>query len=556
MVPTRFTSLRALLGARRARWSMWSTQGVDAVTRITKHPSCQFVALAGLLVAAKLLVGGPVLTAWRSPDVYNSPFLLWRLLIGNLEWTRLVFPHALLLILGVRPRWDDWESGKRLRIVIIGLGAAVAWSAATYSYNEYFNHGHWGDRVAVLLLTAIAWKRPVAFPYLTMLSAVLLQQAGHPIGVDTFDWRPILETMSLFSCFVWLSFVPRLNTRHFVLVALALIGTYYFEAGIAKLRFRPAGSWILEDDLSNLLVAAHMRGWLGFIPDSWIYAAAHPIRVLSPLLTSFTVVTELGFLLIFVHRRLCRPYLLMAAMMHVGIFLMAGILFWKWILLDLLWFWFFGKEETGVRKIWFDSRLAVVFAIVLAVFGGRQYFRPQIGVAWWDTNMNEVYEIHAIGQSGTDYRLAPDAFAPNDVTLVQANYWKLAKDRTLVNVYGSAYNHDLFVALRDATSLQQLPSLLARFGTNHYNEAWQKSFDELMRRSLRSWNENGFRYRWLRWIGRPPHLWVFPRDAVSKLPETIATIQVTRQRVLGVNGSFQRGEREVIHSVPIPPQGD
>jgi len=525
----------------------------DLVRANAKRPSVQFVALAGMLVAAKFLVGGPVLTSWRPIETFESPFLLWKLLIGNFEWLQLLFPHALLLMLGVRPRWENWESGRQLRIVVVVLGAAVAWSASTYPYNEYFNHGHWADRAMVLVFAGLAWRRPIAVPYLTMLAAVLLQQAGHPVGVDTFDWRPILETLCLFSCFVWLAFVPGFNTRHFVLVALALIGTYYFEAGIAKLRFRPTGSWVFEDDLSNLLVATHMRGWLSWMPDSWIMTLVRPIRAISPVLTVFTVITELGFLLIFVHRKLCRPFFLMAAAMHLGIYLMAGIFFWKWILMNLLWFWFFSRDQDDVRKVWFDHRLTAAFAIMLAVFGGRQYFKPQIGVAWWDTNLNEVYEIHAIGKSGTSYRISPEAFAPSDVTLVQANYWKLSNESSLMNVYGSAYNHDQFVAIKNARSLDELPALQSKFGQNRYNEAWQLSFDELMRRNFRSWNEHGFRHRWLKWIGRPPHLWVTPRDAVNKLPETIERVDITRQAVLGVNDTFQRGDRKVIHSVSISP---
>lgn len=516
-----------------------------------KRPSAQFVSLAAMLVGAKFLVGGPVLTSWRPIDTFESPFLLWKLLIGNFEWLRLIFPHALLLMLGVSPRWEKWESGRQLRIVIVVLGAAVAWSASTYPYNEYFNNGHWADRGMVIVFAACAWKRPIAVPYLTMLAAVLLQQAGHPVGVDTFDWRPILETLCLFSCFVWLAFVPGLNTRHFVLVALALIGTYYFEAGIAKIRFQPTGSWVFEDDLSNLLVAAHMRGWLSWMPDEWIMAIVRPIRSVSIALTIFTVIAELGFLLIFVHRKFCRPILLMAAAMHFGIYLMAGILFWKWILLNMLWFWFFGRDQDDVRKMWFDNRLTAAFAVVLAIFGGRQYFKPQIGVAWWDTNLNEVYEINAIGKSGASYRMSPDAFAPSDVTLVQANYWKLSKEPTLMNVYGSAYNHDQMVAIKNAKSLNELPALQYKFGQIRYNEAWASSFDELMRRNFRSWNEHGFRHRWLKWIGRPPHLWVSPRNAVDKLPENIERVEVTRQAVLGVNDTFLRGERKVIHSVAI-----
>ncbi|MDX2022765.1 MAG: hypothetical protein SF187_21195 [Deltaproteobacteria bacterium] len=544
--------MTALSGVvRDLRSALAPRAAVGRLAQLARRPGPDFIILAALLVGAKALVGSPVLTAWRSVDVFTSPFLLWRLIVVNAEWLRLLFPHAVLLVLGVRPRWESWESGQRLRVVIMVLSTAVAWSAATYSYNEYFGHGHWLDRALVLILAGIGWKRPMAVPYLTMLASVLLQQAGHPIGVDSFDWRPILEVMCLFSCFVWLAFLPNLNTRHFVLVALALIGTYYFEAGIAKIRFRPVGSWVFEDDLSNLLIAAHMRGWLSFIPDAWIYAVAHPLRALSPVLTVFTVVTELGFLLLFMHRRLTRPFLLMAAALHVGIFLLAGIFFWKWVLLNLLWFWFFKADQADVRKSWFDHRLTAAFAVVLAVFGGRQYFRPQIGVAWWDTNFNELYEINAIGKSGASYRVAPDEFAPNDVTLVQANYWKLVNGPSLMNVYGSAYNHDLYVALKKATSLDEIPPIYRRFAQNRYNEGWQKSFDELMRRNFRSWNQHGFRHRWLRWIGRPPHLWVFPRNAVAKLPETIVRVDITRQPVLFSSDAVQRGSRDVIHSIKI-----
>jgi hypothetical protein len=72
-----------------------------------------------------------------------------------------------------------------------------------------------------------------------------------------------------------------------------------------------------------------------------------------------------------------------------------------------------------------------------------------------------------------------------------------------------------------------------------------------MRRNFRNWNKHGFRHRWLRRIGRPPHLWVFPRDAVAQLPEQIVKVDVTRQPVLFVNDAVQRGPRQVIHSVVV-----
>jgi len=84
------------------------------------------------------------------------------------------------------------------------------------------------------------------------------------------------------------------------------------------------------------------------------------------------------------------------------------------------------------------------------------------------------------------------------------------------------------------------------------NPQWRKTFDDFVQRFFGNLNRRGgFQLRWLRWIGRPTHIWVQPQGSFYKGEAPVVRLEVWRTLVLHHEGALHRLERRLVRSVDI-----
>src|SRR5205085_298314 len=94
---------------------------------------------------------------------------------------------------------------------------------------------------------------------------------------------------------------------------------------------------LLENHLSNLAVGAYVRGWLGFLPEHVVLPVAEFVRNFDRPMAVFTLVTELGALVFFfLALRWARVWAFLCFVLHLGIFALTGVCFWKWAVANIV----------------------------------------------------------------------------------------------------------------------------------------------------------------------------------------------------------------------------
>jgi hypothetical protein len=535
--------------------------------RLITREDLSFVLHCAVILAV-LVVVRPMFTTLVPAAIYESRFVLWSMVkedLSNLATAAqrqrpvvapllfLAIPTGALLFGRARIRWQDWEAGRSLRAFVMTLLIVCAWAGSTFDYNMYLDRGHGWDRLVLVGLTALSWRTPLAVPIALKCALVMMKEAYIPYNLDDFDFRPVPEVLIVFSCFVWLSLRKSFKTKHFLLTAIACWACYYYAAGVAKANYGPPWSWLKEDHLSNLSFGGYVRGWLGFIPEPTFVSINAFVRHFDRALTWFTFVLEMGALVFFfLHPFTTRLWFLLCALFHIGIFLLTGIFFWKWIVACFA-FWFFLRRG-GAPILRQTFRPLVILAGIAMVFFSRDriYFFPQTGVAWYDTRMVENYQIYAIGPSGRSWLVDPSDIRPMEMHWVMGKLCDATSEKTITGIYGVTGSYATMTALERLKEPNEAVKLVSR-GRGCRDEKQQKLFEDFMIRYFGNLNRRGRKWRWTRVVGRPTHLWVWPRGGdLYAVQERVERIELWREIVVNQGGAVHHLDRRMVVEVAIP----
>jgi hypothetical protein len=537
--------------------------------RILEGESVRFVVHCVLILALVVLVRS--VFSSRLPAVtYEATSILQWLVDRDLETIEagaqhqmpavpkllfLVIPTGLLLLSGARITWDQWTAGRSLRVLILILLGMMVWAGATFDYNLYLLHLHLSDRLLLVALAILSWKTPLAVPFATLWSIVMIREPYIPIPLDDFDWRPVGEMLIVFSCFTWLSFRRSFDTKHFLWAALGVWASYYYIGGTAKIFYGSTFSWLLEDHLTNLAIGSHVRGWLGFVPSEIFVGAMTRIRPYDIVFAVYTIVFEVGALFCFhIHPRVARIWLLGCALLHVGIFAMTGVFFWKWLGANLALYWFVrrGRGERVLRDMC-RSKAGILLAVAALYYSENKiWFYPQSGVAWYDSRFMENYVLVAVGsKTGARYVVDPVSITPMEMHWTQGRLCYATAEPSLTGIYGITGSLDVYRAMETLQAPAQALDLFRTAG-RCADPSQEKVFDDFMKRYFGNMNKYGRPHRWISWIGRPKHLWLQVRGKLYKQEEPIARIELWRELVVEHGGKLHRLDIRKLRQVPIP----
>lgn len=466
-------------------------------------------------------------------------------------------PIALFFLAKRKLRWTDWEHGKNLRVIVMLVVLMLCWSGSTAPYNAYLGRTHGLDRVLLVATGLLSLRWPVFVPLAVRMAIVMIKEAYVPIPLDDFDFRAPAELVVIFAIFSWASFSRSFKPAHFLIVGVGSFAAYYYWAGVAKHNYTP-GDWLSENHVSNISVASYVRGWLSFLPESTYLGLAAFARKLDYFFLFYTLVVELGALVAFyVEKRLTRLWFLGCFLLNFGIFSMTGICFWKWFTVSVGFFVWIGWRGYPLIERMLEYKLPLILAVA-AIFwaNNRVWYYPQTHVIWWDTRFTENYEIYAIGASGQRYLVPPTEIKPMDMHFTQGRLcYATDKERTLTGIYATSGSYATMKRL-EAASAEEAFKMFERSGSCKKE---QGKFDEFMKRYFGNLNRGGRKLRWMDWIDRPKHLWVFPKgelnggdNVVYDGQEKVAKIELWLTLVQHQDGKLHRSEPRLTHTVEIP----
>lgn len=468
-----------------------------------------------------------------------------------------VVPMLLFWAARRRLRWDDWEHGKALRVFVMFVVLEMCWSGATSPYNLYLDKAHGLDRLMLAACGLLSLRYPLFIPLAVKMSIVMIKEAYIPTPLDDFDFRAPAELSLIFGVFVWASISRTFKPAHYFVVAVGSFAAFYYLAGLAKWNIGPDGAWVDYNHVSNVSVAGYVRGWLSFIPEAAFLKFAAVARQLDDLFHYYTLFIEVGAIVgMFLFRRLTRWWFLGCGLLNFGIFAMTGICFWKWFVVSTFTFFWMGRGGRPIVDRMFEYKLPLLLGVVAVYYSSMRVYYFPTPVAWFDTRLTENYEIYAIGKSGQRYLVPGTYFKPMDMHWSQGALCYATKERTMTGIYAtSSYNTS---RLLDSLTPEQLwkKHKTARSCDNPKKRA---RYDDFMKRFFRNLNRHGRKLEWLDWIGRPRHIWIWPKgflnggdNVLFDAQEKVTKIELWTNLVFLQDGQLHRTEPKLAHTVEIP----
>ena len=222
------------------------------------------------------------------------------------------------------------------------------------------------------------------------------------------------------------------NPASFFLISFICLGSRYVWPAIMKLRLRPRFSWAWKNPTHLLGVNARSEGWLGFLSLERVVRFFQRLSILNIPINLITLSIELLPLLFFVSPKVIYVFLGLQVLLHLGIFLVSGILFWEsiWVgtgFLILLW------QIPQLTEI---QSYSLLLLAPLLILGQRIWSIPAL--AWWDTPLSQCLRLFGYSKNGKRYLIPHSFFEP-----FETQFYKLSPEMFGVKTLTEAPGHTL-----------------------------------------------------------------------------------------------------------------
>jgi hypothetical protein len=406
-------------------------------------------------------------------------------------------------------RWPGFERGWSFRLPVGVAIVLLTWWFSTYTYNLYFDQGHWIDRAVLIALSGLALWRPIFTVPWVLLVASIMQQFFYPIGgYSVAEQFLLVRVVELFIATMLIRLaIGRWHNADFLLALICLIAGSYWVPGVGKLQL----GWLQAGPHAEAnLFTAYANGWLGNLSFDSISAVGRGLRSFGwPMLIGTTAI-ELGAVAILWGRRALVAWLGMFIAFHLAVLALTGIFFWRWIALEVALLVFLLRDRLLASLpifTWAHAVLATGLIVVAPLWG------MPVKLAWLDAPVSYTYRFVATDATGETGRLPATFFAPYDYQFSLSTFEYLSDDTSLLpNFWGNPGGRSILEAVYDAESAAGLFALEATFGTDLSDANRAESLDQYLMEFVSNWNRRGATGFAL---AAPPQLWTFPSPRYS-----------------------------------------
>jgi hypothetical protein len=233
--------------------------------------------------------------------------------------------------------------------------------------------------------------------------------------------------------------------------------------------------------------------------------------------------------------------------LHAGIFLITGICFWEWMLLDAALLAFFVRKNLPDVPIFTHQH----FLLSIFLIGGAALWFKPTQLAWLDVPVSYTYRLEAELVGGKTVALPPRFFAPYDYQFTLGDFGYLTEEPHLGIVWGATRQRTLVKALQSATSLEHIQALESQFGRRSFDPGRCAVFDRFVRRFAANWNTRNSGTDWWRLLAAPRQLWTFDGPTSIRKGESIRRVIVYQVTSLFDGEHYRELRRNEVRTVEV-----
>jgi hypothetical protein len=152
------------------------------------------------------------------------------------------------------------------------------------------------------------------------------------------------------------------------------------------------------------------------------------------------------------------------AVFHVGVFALSGLLFWDWILADIILAFFYRYLSESTQDV-FGVEALLLGLLVMVAFPLRHRLWKPVPLGWFDTPLTQRMHYRVVGQSGKVYGLYNDFMCPHERLYGKVHGCFLTDRRVLTYHLGEVWKLDLRDAIVAAgPDTARLEEVRTRYG--------------------------------------------------------------------------------------------
>ena len=450
-------------------------------------------------------------------------------LLGLLGLKRAPLPSLFLVgVLGAiswRWSWEVVPQGDALRLIGAGIASGLAWKATTKDIEIVSGEGHLFERLVLLVSVVGAWFSPAMLVASTLMLTTPFGMWEHHA---TLPMR-VLQASAAFLLLAFGTFWAPLEVRGAILGPLAEYGvdsllftgsgvlfffiltiqiSHYIITALAKGWLGPKWySWVKDNQVAHLMANAYSWGWARWMPWSRWYSFIRLVKRFTIPMQLYAFGIELLAPLALLDRSAAIFFCFGWSAFHFGVFVTAGLLFWDWVMANVLVaaaLLLVPEEVLAPIFGWQPMLLAMVFMLVFPL---RHKLWKPMPLGWWDTPFTQRMRWYAHGESGEVYEVYNDFMDPHERLYGKVHACFLAPAPVCTYHLGEVYKHDLRDALREAgPTLAGLESVRERFGIQPRSEELADRHRKYLKAFFHALNEGKRKHVLppaLRWLKAP-----------------------------------------------------
>jgi hypothetical protein len=188
----------------------------------------------------------------------------------------------------------------------------------------------------------------------------------------------------------------------------------YFFSGMQKYWLDHSWiAWVLENKTHYLVLSSKLYGSL---PISKLLDAFPNlyqwITVTTPAINIVTFVGQLAAIVAILRFRWITLLTIIFDLFHVGVFILSGIFFWKWMLFNLSIAW--SSRSLKAVKI---PLVYKITAVIIMLMASKVFFTARLG--WYDTSAPVHISVQAITKDNKVYDVPSNYFLGTSITVAQ-----------------------------------------------------------------------------------------------------------------------------------------
>jgi hypothetical protein len=244
---------------------------------------------------------------------------------------------------------------------------------------------------------------------------------------------------TLFSSILKIDDKDELDEKDNISLILVTVSLFYLYPLLEKIKISKFFfDWFLIENISFEFLHANFSGWLNHLSHSNIHKITNLLSFTSPYILLLAIGVEaLGFIL--VYRKTPKNLRLLVPVawfiFHISIFLLAGIVFWKWILVNLFLFIIIYKENVSLNI--HKSSICLLFILSLAFYIKPIPTIPRL--AWYRTSSFSDFYVVAV-VNGNKFEIPNSLFSPYEIVTAMENYSFLVDGDFPLN-YSTDHSH-------------------------------------------------------------------------------------------------------------------